>query len=181
MVFSGSLIQSGDGEVLVCQTGMNTQIGKIVQLTKEADTVQTPIRRELQHLIKIISTIAIVLGTLFFLVSITIGKGAIGSLIFAIGIIVANVPEGLLLTVTLALTMASKRMARKNAFIKNLESVETLDSTTVICTDKTGTFTQNRISVHRIVAPGKSYAFGIGDKIAGSELKTSAPNHDVVQ
>ncbi|MGB5706993.1 MAG: HAD-IC family P-type ATPase, partial [Arenicellales bacterium] len=171
MVFSGSLVQSGDGEVLVCQTGMNTQIGKIVQLTKEADTVQTPIRRELQHFIKIISTIAIVLGTLFFLVSITIGKGAIGSLIFAIGIIVANVPEGLLPTVTLALTMASKRMARKNALIKNLESVETLGSTTVICTDKTGTLTQNRISVHRIVAPGKSYAFGIGDKIAGTELK----------
>ncbi|MEJ2178135.1 MAG: HAD-IC family P-type ATPase, partial [Gammaproteobacteria bacterium] len=171
MGFSGSLVQSGDGEVLVCQTAMDTQIGKIVQLTKEADTVQTPIRRELQHFIKIISTIAIVLGTLFFLVSIMIGKGAIGSLIFAIGIIVANVPEGLLPTVTLALTMASKRMARKNALIKNLESVETLGSTTVICTDKTGTLTQNRISVHRIVTPSKSYAFGIGDEIAGTELK----------
>ncbi len=170
MVFSGSLVQSGDGEVLVCQTAMNTQIGKIVQLTKEADTVQTPIRRELQHFIKIISSIAIVLGTLFFLVSIAIGNGAIVSLIFAIGIIVANVPEGLLPTVTLALTMASKRMARKNALIKNLESVETLGSTTVICTDKTGTLTQNRISVHRIVTPGKTYAFGIGDEFAGAEL-----------
>jgi len=171
MVFSGSLVQSGDGEVLVCQTGMTTQIGKIVQLTKEADTVQTPIRRELQHFIKIISTIAIVLGSLFFLVSVAIGNGAIGSLIFAIGIIVANVPEGLLPTVTLALTMASKRMARKNALIKNLESVETLGSTTVICTDKTGTLTQNRISVHRIVTPSKNYAFGVGDEIVGSELK----------
>ena len=171
MVFSGSLVQGGDGEVLVCQTAMNTQIGKIVQLTKEAETVATPIRRELQYFIKVISTIAIVLGTLFFLISIAIGKGAIGSLIFAIGIIVANVPEGLLPTVTLSLTMASKRMARKNALIKNLESVETLGSTTVICTDKTGTLTQNRISVHRIVTPAKSYAFGIGDEIAGTELK----------
>ena len=171
MVFSGSLVQSGDGEVLVCQTGMNTQIGKIVQLTKEADTVETPIRHELQHFIKIISTIAIVLGTLFFLVSVAIGNGAIGSLIFAIGIIVANVPEGLLPTVTLALTMASKRMARKNALIKNLESVETLGSTTVICTDKTGTLTQNCISVHRIVTPNRNYAFGIGDELAGTELK----------
>jgi len=111
------------------------------------------------------------LGTLFFLVSIAIGKDSIGSLIFAIGIIVANVPEGLLPTVTLALTMASKRMARKQALIKNLESVETLGSTTVICTDKTGTLTQNRISVHRIVTIDKSYSFGVGDKIAGSELK----------
>ena len=118
MVFSGSLVQSGVGEVLVCQIGMKTQIGRIVQLTKEAEAVQTPIRRELQHFIKIISTIAMVLGTLFFLISVAIGKGSIGSLIFAIGIIVANVPEGLLPTVTLALTMASKRMARKNALIK---------------------------------------------------------------
>ena len=171
MVFSGSLVQSGNGEALICTTGMGTQIGKIVQLTKEVDTVQTPIRKELQYFIKIIGGIAITLGTLFFLISIAIGKGSIGSLIFAIGIIVANVPEGLLPTVTLALTMASKRMAKKNALIKNLESVETLGSTTVICTDKTGTLTQNRISVHRIVIPDTTYAFGMGDVDAGTELK----------
>ena len=170
MVFSGSLVQSGDGEVLVCTTGMETQIGKIVQFTKEADVVQTPIRKELQHFITIISVIAIALGTLFFLVSLAIGKGNIGSLIFAIGIIVANVPEGLLPTVTLALTMASKRMAKKQALIKNLESVETLGSTTVICTDKTGTLTQSRITVHRIVTADKTYAFGSGDEVASNKL-----------
>ena len=171
MVFSGSLVQSGNGEALICSTGMDTQIGKIVQLTKDADTVETPIKKELQYFIKIIGGIAITLGTLFFLISISIGKGSIASLIFAIGIIVANVPEGLLPTVTLALTMASKRMAKKNALIKNLESVETLGSTTVICTDKTGTLTQNRISVHRIVTADTTYAFGLGDVVAGSELK----------
>ena len=170
MVFSGSLVQSGSGEVLVCTTGMDTQIGKIVQLTKEADVVQTPIRKELQHFITIISAIAITLGTLFFLVSIAIGKGSIGSLIFAIGIIVANVPEGLLPTVTLALTMASKRMAKKQALIKNLESVETLGSTTVICTDKTGTLTQSRITVHRIVTADKTYTFGLGDEVPSNQL-----------
>ena len=171
MVFSGSLVQGGNGEAIICSTGMDTQIGKIVQLTKEVDTVQTPIRKELQHFIKIIGGIAITLGTLFFLISIGIGKGTIGSLIFAIGIIVANVPEGLLPTVTLALTMASKRMAKKNALIKNLESVETLGSTTVICTDKTGTLTQNRISVHRVVTADTTYAFGLGSVAAGGELK----------
>lgn len=171
MVFSGSLAQSGDARVVVCRTAMDTQIGKIVRLTKEADQVETPIRKELRHFIKIISTIAIVLGTLFFLVSLVIGKGAIGSLIFAIGIIVANVPEGLLPTVTLALTMASKRMAKKNALIKNLESVETLGSTTVICTDKTGTLTQNRISVHCIETLERSYRFGQGDEHPSAELK----------
>jgi sodium/potassium-transporting ATPase subunit alpha len=157
MVFSGTLVQNGAGKVLVCNTGMSTQIGSIVELTKATEAAETPIHKELKYFIKVISTIAIILGVLFFLVSVAIGKGEIGSLIFAIGIIVANVPEGLLPTVTLALTMASKRMARKNALIKNLESVETLGSTTVICTDKTGTLTQNRLGVNTLVLGGREY------------------------
>ncbi len=103
MVFSGTLVQSGNGKALVYGTGMNTQIGQIVQLTKETVTVETPIRKELRYFIRIISGIAITLGVLFFTLSVFLGKPLIGSLIFAIGIIVANVPEGLLPTVTLAL------------------------------------------------------------------------------
>ena len=103
--------------------------------------------------------------------SIAIGKKAIDSLIFCIGIIVANVPEGLLPTVTLSLTMASKRMAKKNALIKNLESVETLGSTTVICTDKTGTLTQNKISVRRITTPDGTYFVNHNEtKFLGSQF-----------
>ncbi|MDD4929802.1 MAG: HAD-IC family P-type ATPase [Gallionella sp.] len=151
MVFSGTLVQSGNGRALVYATGMNTQIGRIVQLTKEADPVETPIRRELKHFIRIISGIAITLGLLLFILSILLGNPLIGSLIFAIGIIVANVPEGLLPTVTLALSMASRRMAAKKALIRNLEAVETLGSTTVICTDKTGTITQNKMKVSTLV------------------------------
>lgn len=151
MVFSGTLVQSGNGKAIIYGTGMNTQIGRIVQLTKEVALVETPIRKELRHFIRIISSIAITLGVLFFLLSVLMGNPLIGSLIFAIGIIVANVPEGLLPTVTLALTMASKRMAKKNALIRNLEAVETLGSTTVICTDKTGTITQNRMKVSTLV------------------------------
>ncbi len=151
IVFSGTLVQTGNGRALVYGTGMNTQIGEIVQLTKETDMVETPIRKELRYFIRVISTIAITLGFLFFILSVLLGKPLIGSLIFAIGIIVANVPEGLLPTVTLALTMASKRMAKKNALIRNLEAVETLGSTTVICTDKTGTITQNRMKVTTLV------------------------------
>ena len=158
MVFSGTLVQTGNAKAVICATGMATEIGRIVQLTKETKAVETPIHRELRYFIKVISTIAIVLGVLFFAISVAIGKGEIVSLIFAIGIIVANVPEGLLPTVTLALTMTSKRMARKNALIKDLESVETLGSTTVICTDKTGTLTQNRLSVTNLVLDGRSYA-----------------------
>ncbi|MDD2777071.1 MAG: HAD-IC family P-type ATPase [Gallionella sp.] len=151
MVFSGTLVQSGNGKAIIYGTGMNTQIGRIVQLTKEVTLVETPIRKELRHFIRIISSIAITLGVLFFMLSILMGNPLIGSLIFAIGIIVANVPEGLLPTVTLALTMASKRMAKKNALIRNLEAVETLGSTTVICTDKTGTITQNKMKVSTLI------------------------------
>lgn len=150
MVFSGTLVQSGRGKALIYATGMNTQIGGIVKLTKETETGLTPLGMELRRFIKIISTIAIILGVIFFTLSFFIEHHPMASLIFAIGIIVANVPEGLLPTVTLSLTLASKRMAKKKALIKNLESVETLGSTTVICTDKTGTLTQNEMAVETV-------------------------------
>ena len=178
MVFSGTLVQIGDGHVIVCNTGMTTQIGGIVALTKSTESTETPIHRELGYFIRVISAIAIALGVMFFIVSVAIGNGAIASLIFAIGIIVANVPEGLLPTVTLSLTMASKRMAAKNALIKNLESVETLGSTTVICTDKTGTLTQNRLGVNTVVLGDREYAAdeaGIsGDPICDTALQCMA-------
>jgi len=150
MVFSGTLVQAGNGKALVYSTGMHTEIGKIVRLTKETKRVKTPLHKELSHFIKVISSIAIILGIGFFATSFFIGNPLMGSMIFAIGIIVANVPEGLLPTVTLCLSIASKRMAKKNALIKNLESVETLGSTTVICTDKTGTITENKMAVNTL-------------------------------
>ncbi|MBU0667129.1 MAG: HAD-IC family P-type ATPase [Nanoarchaeota archaeon] len=155
MVFSGTLVQSGNGKALVYGTGINTQIGDIVKLTKETEGSETPLRKELNHFIKVISTIAIILSLVFFITSFFIGNTLIRSIIFAIGIIVANVPEGLLPTVTLCLSIASKRMAKKNALIKNLESVETLGSTTVICTDKTGTITQNKMTVNTLFVNSK--------------------------
>ncbi|WP_407356722.1 cation-translocating P-type ATPase [Methanolobus sp. WCC5] len=150
MVFSGTLVQTGNGKAIVFATGSNTQIGKLAALTEETSSVDTPIRKELNDFIRIISSIAIFLGIAFFLIGFIIQDRFLSNLIFAIGIIVANVPEGLLPTVTLALSLSSKRMAKRNALIKQLESVETLGSTTVICTDKTGTLTQNRMSVHSI-------------------------------
>ncbi len=150
MVFSGTLVQSGNGTALVYGTGMNTQLGKIAELTREAGEVESPLKKELNHFIKIISSIAITLGVSFFAVSFLTGNRLMASMVFAIGIIVANVPEGLLPTVTLCLSMASRNMAKRMALIKNLDSVETLGSTTVICTDKTGTITENRISVNTI-------------------------------
>ncbi|MDY0385748.1 MAG: HAD-IC family P-type ATPase [Methanolobus sp.] len=150
MVFSGTLVQTGNGKVIVVGTGSDTQIGKLAVLTEQTSSVDTPIRKELNHFIKIISAIAIFLGISFFLAGFLIQDTFLSNLIFAIGIIVANVPEGLLPTVTLALSLASKRMAKRDALIKQLESVETLGSTTVICTDKTGTLTQNKMTIHSV-------------------------------
>ena len=151
MVFSGTLVQSGNGKAVVFGTGQNTQIGNLAILTEQILSVDTPIRKELNHFIKIISAIAIFLGVTFFILAFLIQDVFLASLIFAIGIIVANVPEGLLPTVTLALSLASRRMASRNALIKQLESVETLGSTTVICTDKTGTLTQNKMAVNSLM------------------------------
>ncbi|AKB30371.1 Sodium/potassium-transporting ATPase, alpha subunit [Methanosarcina siciliae T4/M] len=151
MVFSGTLVQSGNGKAIIFGTGQDTQIGSLATLTEQTTSVDTPIRKELNHFIKIISAIAIFLGITFFLLAFFLQDIFLASLIFAIGIIVANVPEGLLPTVTLALSLASRRMATRNALIKQLESVETLGSTTVICTDKTGTLTQNRMAVNSLI------------------------------
>ena len=151
MVFSGTLVQSGNGKAVVFGTGQNTQIGNLAILTEQISSVDTPIRRELNHFIKIIAAIAIFMGVTFFILAFLLHDTFLASLIFAIGIIVANVPEGLLPTVTLALILASRRMASRNALTKNLESVETLGSTTVICTDKTGTLTQNRMAVNSLI------------------------------
>lgn len=151
MVFSGTLVQSGNGKAVIFATGHDTQIGSLAVLTEQTSSVDTPIRKELNHFIKIISTIAISLGVTFFLLAFFLQDIFLASLIFAIGIIVANVPEGLLPTVTLALSLASRRMASRDALIKQLESVETLGSTTVICTDKTGTLTQNRMAVNSLI------------------------------
>ena len=173
VLFSGTLVQTGNGKAIIYGTGMNTQIGKIVKLTKETKSVKSPLNKEINHFIKIISRIAIILGIVFFLVSLFLGNKATASLVFAIGIIVANVPEGLLPTVTLSLSMAAKRMAKKKALIKNLESVETLGSTTIICTDKTGTLTENKIRVETIFMNIKEYNIDepkLKNKIGASHL-----------
>nr|CAA32638.1 unnamed protein product [Drosophila melanogaster] len=132
------------GVVISC--GDHTVMGRIAALASGLDT-GTPIAKEIHHFIHLITGVAVFLGVTFFVIAFILGYHWLDAVIFLIGIIVANVPEGLLATVTVCLTLTAKRMASKNCLVKNLEAVETLGSTSTICSDKTGTLTQNRMTV----------------------------------
>jgi len=160
MVLSGTLVQSGLGKALVVNTGDHTQIGKIAKTTHDIVVPASHIQKELQYFIKIISYIAIFLGVTFFLLGMFVVKNPFWTnIVFAIGIIVANVPEGLLPTVTLTLSIAAQRMARQNVLVKNIDSIETLGSVTTICCDKTGTLTENILFVHGLHMNGQLYRY----------------------
>uniref|UniRef100_A0A914HS84 Sodium/potassium-transporting ATPase subunit alpha n=1 Tax=Globodera rostochiensis TaxID=31243 RepID=A0A914HS84_GLORO len=132
---------------VVVNTGDRTVMGRIAHLASDLDAGTTPIAREIEHFIHIITTVAVFLGVTFFIIAFLLGYHWLTAVVFLIGIIVANVPEGLIATVTVCLTLTAKRMAQKNCLVKNLEAVETLGSTSTICSDKTGTLTQNRMTV----------------------------------
>ncbi|MDH5526489.1 MAG: cation-transporting P-type ATPase [Nitrospirota bacterium] len=149
-VHSGATVLKGGGTILVTGTGRSTGLGGISALSQGVRQDLTPMQRELNRFVHRISYLAVGIGAFFFAIGVFIGNPFFANLVFAIGIIVANVPEGLLPTVTLALSQASARMARRNAVIKHILAVETLGSTTVVCTDKTGTLTQNRLHVESV-------------------------------
>jgi sodium/potassium-transporting ATPase subunit alpha len=152
LVFAGTTVLSGHGRAVVFAGGMRTEFGKIARLTTTVETGLSPLQQEIIKVTRIVAAISLAMGAAFFAIGLWTGLGFWISAIFGIGIIVANVPEGLLPTVTLSLAMASQRMAKRNALIKHLASVETLGCTTVICTDKTGTLTENRMKVDRFYA-----------------------------
>ncbi len=157
MVFAGTTVAYGRGKALVVATGMNTEFGRIAGLTQSLAEGLSPLQREMGKVTQLVAALAVGLGVLFFVLgSLVAGLTTVEGFLFAVGIIVANVPEGLLPTVTLALAMGVQRMARRNALVKKLSAVETLGSTTVICTDKTGTLTQNEMTVTRLYAAGSA-------------------------
>merc|ERR1712126_529358 len=135
---------------MVVNIGDNTVMGRIAGLASGLEGGQTPIAKEIEHFIHIITAVAVFLGVTFFIIAFILGYNWLDAVIFLIGIIVANVPEGLLATVTVCLTLTAKRMAAKSCLVKNLEAVETLGSTSCICSDKTGTLTQNRMTVAHV-------------------------------
>jgi magnesium-transporting ATPase (P-type) len=170
MVYAGTSVATGTGRAVVTATGMDTEFGRIAHLTQTVQEEPSPMQREIARTTKIVTATAVGLGGIFFLVATLLTPMNLGeAFAFGVGIIVAFVPEGLLPTVTLALAMGVQRMARRHALIKKLSAVETLGSTTVICTDKTGTLTQNEMTVRRLWAGGQEFAVtGLGYEPAGS-------------
>jgi P-type Ca2+ transporter type 2C len=173
LIFAGTNVSGGNGKAIVFNIGMNTEFGKIAGLTQNIKEEPSPLQKELDRLTKQISIIAILFGVIFFVSALFLVKEHFTySFIFALGMIVAFIPEGLLPTVTLSLAMAVQRMSKRNALVKKLSSVETLGSTSVICTDKTGTLTQNEMTVCSLWLANKEYEVtGVGYSNDGCILK----------
>uniref|UniRef100_A0A8D2PXX9 Sodium/potassium-transporting ATPase subunit alpha n=1 Tax=Zosterops lateralis melanops TaxID=1220523 RepID=A0A8D2PXX9_ZOSLA len=155
IAFFSTMCLEGTATGLVISTGDRTVIGRIASLASGVGEEKTPIAVEIEHFVDIIAGLAVLFGGTFFTVALVIGYPFLRALVFFMAIVVAYVPEGLLATVTVCLSLTAKRLARRNCVVKNLEAVETLGSTSVICSDKTGTLTQNRMTVAHLWFDGQ--------------------------
>ncbi len=156
MVFSGSLVTYGRALVLVTETGMNTEIGHIASLMNSAKEKKTPLQQSLDKFSGKLAIIIMVICAVVFGLSLWQGKTIIDSLMFAVALAVAAIPEALSSIVTIVQAMGTQKMAKENAVIKDLKAVESLGCVSVICSDKTGTLTQNKMTVQRIYINGES-------------------------
>ncbi|MBR9692160.1 calcium-translocating P-type ATPase, SERCA-type [Candidatus Woesearchaeota archaeon] len=155
MIFSGTIITKGRGKAVVTSTGMNSEIGKIAKMIQTAEAELTPLQKKLKILGEYMGAAAILISILVFLTGLVLGFKLSHIFMISLSLAVAAIPEGLPAVVTMALSLGTSRMVKRNALIRKLPSVETLGSTTVICTDKTGTLTLNQMTVRKIYANDK--------------------------
>lgn len=171
MAYLGTTVASGSAKGVVVQTGMDTEMGKIATMTQSEDKSQSPLQSELQSVANKIAVFAVIVALALFGLSIYQGYGLNFALIYALGIAVAVVPQALPMQVTVALSQGVDRLAEKNAVVKKLSSAETLGSTNVICTDKTGTLTKNEMTVKKVYFDGREYEItGLGYQPDGEIL-----------
>ena len=171
MLYMGTTVATGSALGVVVRTGMRTEMGKIANMTQDTMAVKSPLQVELGVLAKWLTAIVIVISAGLFAVALWQGFGFFMSMVYALGVAVAAVPQALPAQVTVALSVTSKRLADRKAIVKNLPSVETLGSTTVICTDKTGTLTRNEMTVTRLWFNGETCEVtGIGYEPQGHIL-----------
>lgn len=165
VAFFSSFAVAGEGKGIVIATGDRTMIGRLAGLTSHLPKIETPIAKEIRHFVEIITIVAILSGIIFFGLSLFLEPNIVRAFTYLLGIVIANVPEVLLVTVTTCLTLTAQNMANKNCLVKNLEAVETLGSTSTICSDKTGTLTQNKMSVSNLWFGHTRYHFPPGERI----------------
>lgn len=177
LIFMGTSVAAGNGRAIVFATGMNTEFGRIYELTTGVSEGKSPLQKEIGTMARTVSYIAIITGAALFLMGRYLGLTWVGAVLFALGVMVACVPEGLPATLSVALAVGVQRMARENALIKKLSAVETLGSTNVIATDKTGTLTKAEMTVKQIYfemtaidVTGAGYEPVGGFQIAGRQL-----------
>ena len=150
MLFSSSLVTYGRGKAVVVETGMNTEVGKIATIINSTEENITPLQKKLDKLGKTLGIVALIICVIIFVVGLAYGKDAIDMFMTAVSLAVAAIPEGLPAVSTIVLAIGVQRMVKRNAIVKKLPAVETLGSATVICSDKTGTLTQNKMTVEKI-------------------------------
>ena len=147
MAYSSTIVTYGSGMGIVVAIGMDTEVGKIANMLENADELDTPLKQKLNKIGKILSLFGIIISIIVFIIGLLYGKDIVEVLMIAISLAISVIPEGLPATATIVMALGVQRMAKKNALIRKLPAVETLGSTTVICTDKTGTLTQNKMTV----------------------------------
>ena len=150
MLFSSSLVTYGRGKGIVVETGMTTEVGKIAGMINSTEKQETPLQQKLDKLGKTLGIAALVICAVIFILGILQGKEIISMFMTAVSLAVAAIPEGLVAVSTIVLAIGVQKMVKKNAIVKRLPAVETLGSATVICSDKTGTLTQNKMTVEKI-------------------------------
>jgi calcium-translocating P-type ATPase len=174
VIFSGTTCVGGSARAVVVATGMTTELGRIATLSQRVGVEPSPLERQVRQVAWIIAMVAVGFGLAFLPVGwLVAGLPLKDAAAFTIGLIVANVPEGLLPTITLALAMGVSVLARRGALVKRLSAVETLGSTTVICTDKTGTLTQNQMHAARVWTPAGELDLDGGSDLLHSELRAN--------
>ena len=157
MLFSSSLVTYGRGKAIVVETGMNTEVGKIAGMLSNTQKQETPLQKKLNSLGKTLGIVALIICAVIFVVGILQGREVINMFMTAVSLAVAAIPEGLAAVSTIVLAIGVQKMVKKNAIVKRLPAVETLGSSTVICSDKTGTLTQNKMTVQKMFVDDNIY------------------------
>ena len=171
MVFSGCSITYGTATAIVTNTGMHTEMGKIANLLDNEEETQTPLQKKLSQLGKYLGAVALVACAIIFVVGLSNGIPALEIFMTAVSLAVSAIPEGLPAIVTIVLSIGVQRMVSKNAIIRKLPAVETLGSASVICSDKTGTLTQNRMTLVKAYVDGNTFAENIGSSASADVQK----------